>query len=101
MIVALSKLDQYQAECEMPFRGSNQSREINHGWTRIDTDAEKEKIRANPCNPWLKNPWLILNHHWEGEMVWALRDVSFTVEQGEVLGVALCLTLLQRHRLSA
>jgi ABC-type polysaccharide/polyol phosphate transport system ATPase subunit len=45
---------------------------------------KKKKIcwnPCNPCNPWLKNPWF----NTDGETVWALRDVSFTVEQGEVL----------------
>jgi hypothetical protein len=60
---------------------------------RIDTDAEKEKkksviIRVNPWNPWFKNPQF--KNPWfntDGETVWALRDVSFSVEQDKVLVV--------------
>jgi lipopolysaccharide transport system ATP-binding protein len=59
--------------------------QISTGTFTYDLQSWWAKVRGKP------HPWQIIGRddmgHRDGEIVWALRDVSLKVEQGEVLGI--------------
>jgi lipopolysaccharide transport system ATP-binding protein len=59
--------------------------QINTGTLSRDIEVWWARLRGKP-NPFLKIGEKDHGNR-QGETLWALRDVSFTVEQGEVLGI--------------
>ncbi|HEY5159249.1 MAG TPA: ABC transporter ATP-binding protein [Anaerolineales bacterium] len=59
--------------------------QINSGTLTDDLKAWWARVRGKP-NPLLKIGQVV-HGNVEGEILWALKDVSFTVEQGNVLGI--------------
>jgi lipopolysaccharide transport system ATP-binding protein len=59
--------------------------QINTGTFTYDLQLWWAKVRGKP------HPWQTIGEpderHRDGEIVWALQDVSFKVEQGEILGI--------------
>src|SRR6185369_16579324 len=59
--------------------------QISTGTFAYDLELWWAKVRGKP------NPWQTIGEpddsHRDGELLWALKNVSFKVEQGEVLGI--------------